>query len=67
VFFVVFDKMKKVLRGICLSFQHSEKLRCSFLYFEKSPVPGSLNKKGGGEKVPSFIKQKVASSSAFFV
>jgi hypothetical protein len=30
------------------------------------PVPGSLDKKGG-KKVPSIIKQKVASSSAFFV
>jgi hypothetical protein len=38
--------------------------RCEKL--DPLPVPGSLNKKGG-KKVPSCMKQKVASSSAFFV
>jgi hypothetical protein len=39
--------------------------RILFIALNKRPAPGSFGKEGG-EKVPSFAKQKVASSAAFF-
>jgi hypothetical protein len=38
-------------------------LLCFLLLHAHCPVPGSLDNKKGGEEVPSFINQKVASSS----